>query len=183
MFNKADTLNLIKSIAKRGKTLDADIQEAAKASVFYSVCYGDVTIGQKLLEAMAQGQRKAALVGFLENFGQFEFKAGKLVYRKVPEFVELLEDVEASEQYVAEHVTTHWTAFKPEQISSKYNCIDAVKRLIAKMEKEIKAGNAEGSEIFDSIALAFNEYEESLQVEDEAQDQEAAPVVEMVKAA
>ena len=176
MLSKSDTLKLINSIAKRGKSLDNDIQQAAISSVYYSVCFGDVTIGQKLVENFPSGSRKAAVVGFLEKFGQFEYKAKTVVYRQRTFDTVLLENAEASEAYCSD-IKVHWTAFKPEQIKSDFDLIDASKLLIARMEKAVNAGTAKHAELYDVMAHAFNTYmeEQADELEGEEQPQGEQP--------
>jgi len=174
MLSKQDALKLCKAISKHGTQLDTEIQKASVASVYYSVCHGDVTIGQRLLESLNSGIRKAAVVGFLEEFGQFEYKGTTVVYRqrtfeKDGETLVLLESPEKSEQY-CDDIKVHWTGFKPERITSNYDCMDKVKSLLSKMEREIKAGHAVHTEIYDVIATAYNIYMEEHSEEDEKAD-------------
>lgn len=183
MLSKVETLKLIKSIGQRGARLDSDIQTAAISSVYYSVCYGDITIGQRLVESVSAGTRKAALVGFLEEFGHFMAKEKTVAYHKNETSVsyveneeehsfllsDCLEEPELSERYCS-LIDKHWTAFKPEKIASKYDIDSAVKSLIKRMEKEIKAGNAVHTEVYDFISKAYNDYQESL--EDEMEEEE-----------
>lgn len=173
MLTKQETLKLIKSIATRGASLEKDVQSAAIASVYYSVCHGDVTIGQKLVEQFPAGMRKAALVGFLEEFGQFEYKDKNVIYKKNDKLAKLLEDVEGATAY-AESIKVQWIAFKPETIKSKFDCLDAVRKLVARMEREIKAGNSLHSEAYDAVAAALELLEEPV-----ADDGDQEEILEM----
>lgn len=180
MLTKQESLKLISSIAVRGKRLDADIQSVCIASVYYSVCYGDVTIGQKLVEQLHIGARKQAVVSFLEAFGQFEYKGKTVIYRasanafSVPgeakgtfdecHVSDCHENEELSEFYCAT-IKPHWTAFKPEVIKSKFDDLDFAKSFIARMEKEVALGNVKHPELYSDMALAFNSFMEAQDME------------------
>lgn len=174
MLSKSDTLKLISSINKRGKALDSDIQLAGLSAIYYSICHGDVTVGQKLIENFPQGSRKAAVVSFLETYGQFEAKGKSLVYRakvfqdedKNP--VTMLEQPELCEAYCND-IKVQWTALKPEKVVSLFDCLDQTKAFIARMEKAIKEGKAQHSEIYDAMATAYNSFLEE-HTEDEEQE-------------
>lgn len=182
MESKAEALKLINTIERHGKKLDAEIQRAAIISVYYSLVHGDVTIGQKLCEKLNAGSRKAALIGFMEHFGNFEAKDKSVKYRnnnivlvietegQPAQEISLHEDAENGEVYCS-NIKLHWTSFKPEKIESKFNCEEQVKSFLSRMERAIKAGNAEHSEAYDVIALAWNEFQEKQEKELIAQEQ------------
>lgn len=160
MLNKIDALKLIKSIGTRGKGLDKDIQVACITAVFYSICNGDITIGQKLLAILNAGTRSAAVIGFLEHFGQFEYKSKSLVYRRNDKLF-LMHELEQEVEAYCNEIKVHWTSFKPESIASMFDCRDKTKAFISSMEKAIKSGKALHSEVYDVMAKAYNEWLEA----------------------
>lgn len=189
MQTKTELFALVKSIHVRGKKLEKDVQIAAIGAIYYSVCYGDVTIGERLIPALGAGTRKQLLVTFLEKYGQFAWnkEAKKMVYRKngdininittddgeviVKDVGDLHEDAEMSEAYV-DSIKEFWTAvLSPEALKSAFDCEAEVGRFIKRMEKAILTGQAENSDVFDYVSKAYNEYVESK--DDEADKQEA----------
>jgi hypothetical protein len=176
MKTKQEFLKFVKQISIRGKKLDEDVQEAALGAVYYSVCHGDVTIGQLLVETFSTGLRKSALVGFLEKYGQFAWHAKEktVKYRKNDSFANLLENQEDSENYV-NSIDMVWTTFKPEQIQSVYDCLSGVKSLLSKMEREIAATNAKNTSLYNVMEAAY-----SLWVEQQ-EEQETVAISDMTE--
>ena len=168
MLSKVETLKLISNISKSGKKLDNNIQEALISCVYYSVCHGDWELGQKLIDHFPSGSRKSAAVAFLEEFGQYEFKAKTMHYRKNAEVAGLLEDTEASEAYCA-GIQVHWTAFKPEAIKSAFNDLDFTKSFIAKLEKEAKAGHIQHAGLYMAMVDAYTSYMDAVEAEEETE--------------
>lgn len=60
----------ITSIATRGAKLDGDIQLAGLSVLSHIAQHGDVTLADKLVQAMPKGARKLALVEWMLAFGQ-----------------------------------------------------------------------------------------------------------------
>ena len=82
-----DKASIDKAIGKLGRTLVTvrkDIQALAITAIGYSLVHGDVTIGQRLLEAMTKSVRKDSLVAFFEAHGAFAWSKTekKLVHFK-----------------------------------------------------------------------------------------------------
>lgn len=129
-MDKADAYKLADSIAKRGKVLDSDIQRAAVSAIAYSILYGDVTIGQKLIECFPAGSRKASLVTYFETRGNFEFdkSAKKVVYRLNPKAER---DMAKLIPLLAEN---RWTDAKPEVIESVYDVMESLEKFIKRFE-------------------------------------------------
>ena len=187
MQSKSDLFKLIKSISTRGRALDRDIQTAALGSVFYSVCRGDITIGQKLLECLPKGTRNNAVRAFLEHFGQFEVKGKGLIHhsRKAEviagllaedgapvTFGDLLEDEEGSELYL-QTIKKEWTAFKPEPTpASTWDCKEKLQDWLKLADKNIANGKAAHGEIRDLVAQLVESMDEV--EEEEGEDESLA---------
>lgn len=176
MLTKSETLKLIKSIGVRGRRLDGDIQTAAVASVFYSLCYGDVTIGASLLEHFPAGSRKAAIVAFLEHFGQFKAEAKTVVYQKregiakwegfEESFAAMHENVDLSESY-CNGILLNWTSFKQEVIASVYDAQLGLVHYFKKAEAEAAKGNAKNLEALQVVKSAYEGW-----MDEQRQDEE-----------
>lgn len=67
--NAAETDKLITSIAKAGKKLDADIQRAALGALAQVGEHRNTTLVNRLYLSLSAGTRKAALTGWLLQFG------------------------------------------------------------------------------------------------------------------
>lgn len=82
-MDKASAFKLADSILRRGKVLDSDIQRAAVSAICYSIIHRDSTIGEKLVDCFPAGSRKASLVAYFEQRGNFEFdtKSKSLKFR------------------------------------------------------------------------------------------------------
>ena len=78
-------LKAIESIASRGKKLDHDIHKAALSVAVHAYGCGDITLAQRLIEALPKGFRRNALLAWLCEYGPFcPSEDGKSVaYRKI----------------------------------------------------------------------------------------------------
>jgi len=65
----------IKSIATRGKRLERDIHVAAVACLVHADKHGDVTLAQKLVDAIPSLARKNALRDWFIAHGKFDYDA------------------------------------------------------------------------------------------------------------
>lgn len=63
----------IASIAKRGKTLQADIHVAAVSCLVHADKHGDITLAVKLVEAVPSLARKNALRDWFIAHGKFSY--------------------------------------------------------------------------------------------------------------
>lgn len=119
----------IDSISTRGKKLDRDIQVAALSAMQHHVEHGDVTLINRLVDAMPKGSRVNALRAFIETFGavRFDAESKKFVHVRGASF-----RLEAA-------METLWSDFKPE---TAYQPItDPFKRfdqLTAQFERDMK---------------------------------------------
>lgn len=68
--SSADVDKAIKSIAQRGKIMDADIHAAACASLNHVGLHGDTTLLNRLVLAMPKSARRNALVVWCLKFGK-----------------------------------------------------------------------------------------------------------------
>jgi len=121
----------IASIGKRGASLNKDIQTAAVAAVGYSVLHGDVTFGNRLLDA---------LVAFFEKYGNFAWmkQDKKLVFYKA---IEGMTEKEFEEY--AETLPQWDSAKRPPQIVSKYDVAAEFDKFLKRMEKLREDGTIE----------------------------------------
>jgi hypothetical protein len=130
----------IASIGKRGASLNKDIQTAAVAAVGYSVLHGDVTFGNRLLDALGTWTRKDALVAFFEKYGNFAWmkQDKKLVFYKA---IEGMTEKEFEEY--AETLPQWDSAKRPPQIVSKYDVAAEFDKFLKRMEKLREDGTIE----------------------------------------
>lgn len=164
MLNTTEILSTIKTIRSTGKKLDKLIQQAALGCVAHSCHSGDVTLGQKLVDALPDGVRKNALLGFLEEFGQFAIVKRSVVYIRVQRLFDRCNgNVAATDEYV-ESIDKHWTAFKPEPLpKSKYDCMVELKAFVEKMQRQLHSGNAVHGEVYlevEKVLAKFQDIEE-----------------------
>lgn len=132
LMNQSDLSKAIASIGKRGASLTKDIQSAAIAAVGYSVIYGDVTFGNRLLDALGTWTRKDALVAFFEKYGNFAWmkQDKKLAFFKAQEAMS-----ESEFEAYAETLPQWDTAKRPPQIVSKYDVAAEFDKFLKRMEK------------------------------------------------
>lgn len=125
----ANIKSAIDSIARRGKKLDRDIQVAVLSAMQHHVEHGDVTLINRLVDAMPNGSRVNALRAFIETFGavRYDTESKKFVHVKGATFK--LDDA----------MKIMWSEFKPE---TAYQPItDPFKRfeqLVSAFEKDIE---------------------------------------------
>lgn len=94
----------IDSIERRGKKYDRDVQIAALSAMQHHIEHGDVTLINRLVDAMPKGSRVNALRAFIETFGavRFDAESKKFVHVKGGTF--RLDDA----------MQIMWNEFKPE---------------------------------------------------------------------
>ncbi len=157
MLTKNEALKLIKTISTRGARMEKYIQTALVTACFYSIAHGDVTIGQAVIDGWPVGSRKAAAVSFLETYGQFEVKGKEVVYHKDVDLFKMHGNEAQAEEFCAS-IDVFWTSLKPETVKSKFDLDVVLVNFVKRAEKEIKAGNAEHSELFEPIRQALAVY-------------------------
>lgn len=115
----------IKSIANRGKKLDRDIQQAAISAMAHHSKHGDVTLVNRLVDAMPKGSRVNALRDFILNHGavSYDEESKKFVHAKGKEA-----RIEAAQGIM-------WTEFKPEPEYQPFDAMAALNSLLARVQK------------------------------------------------
>lgn len=118
----------IKSIATRGAKWEKDVQRAAISAMWHHKKHGDTGFINRLIEAMPKSARKNALLAYIETHGGviWDTEAKQMKHVKGKAFKH------------AEADAVMWTAFKPDPEYKPIVAVDAVKRLIGQMEKDMK---------------------------------------------
>ena len=132
LIPQADLIKRIGAIGKASARLTRDIQEAAVNAIGYSIIHGDITIGQRLYEAVGSAVRRQSLVSFFEKHGQFCWSSSekKFVFYKV-EGIHF--DYDAL-------MGLPWEEAKKEAIVSDLDVADMVTKLIKRIENGISKG-------------------------------------------
>jgi hypothetical protein len=120
----------IKSIATRGKSLERDIHVAAVSCLMHADMHGDVTLAQKLVEAVPSLTRKNALRDWFQAHGKFGYD----VQGKTLTF-----DKKGNTLLDAAIATPFWE-FKQETAYNGFNIEAAVLQLVKRAEKAIEKG-------------------------------------------
>ena len=119
----------IDSIERRGKKYDHDVQIAALSAMQHHAEHGDVTLVNRLVDAMPKGSRVNALREFIETFGavRFDAESKKFLHTKGKEF-----RLDAAMKIM-------WHEFKPEQayqpITDPFKRFD---QLVTQFERDMK---------------------------------------------
>ena len=112
----------ITSILIRGKKLDRDIHVAGVSCLQHIEEHGDVTLLNRLVEAMPKGSRVNALREWAECYGKVKFNNETRCFDHCKKSSTLLEDA----------IETSWVEFKPEPQYKTMNFQDELNKLIAK---------------------------------------------------
>ena len=134
LITGADAINAaIKSIAVRGKKIDEDVQRTALSCLVHADKHGDVTLAQKLVEAVPASMRKNALRTWFIEFGKFRWDATKKA---------LAYDKKATTQLDAA-MATPFTTFKGSEggNAQPFDLNKAIVQLIARAEKATVKGD------------------------------------------
>jgi hypothetical protein len=134
LIPQADLIKKIGSIGKAAAKLTRDIQEAAVNAVGYSIIHGDITIGQRLYEALGSGVRRQSLVSFFEKHGQFCWSASDKMFK--------FYKVEGIKFDYDALMGSPWEEAKKESVISDLDVEDMVKRMIKRIENAIEKGVA-----------------------------------------
>lgn len=165
-FALLSTTELTKKIAGIGKAsakLTRDIQVAAVNAIGYSIEYGDITIGQRLFEALGSSMRRQALVSYFEKHGQFCWSATekKFVFFKV-------EGIKFNPDLL---MTLPWDEAKKENIVSEIDVEDMVRKMIRRIESSIEKGiEVKHKDLYSDLTHCLARYH-SEQAEAEAEDE------------
>jgi len=132
LMPQAELVKRIGLIGKASARLTRDIQEAAVNAIGYSIVHGDITIGQRLYEALGTAMRRQSLVSFFEKHGQFCWSSNekKFVFYRV----------EGIQFDYDQLMGMPWDEAKKEAIVSDLDVEDMVKRMIKKIENAIEKG-------------------------------------------
>ena len=134
-FALLGTSELNKKIAGIGKAsakLTNDIQVAAVNAIGYSILHGDITIGQRLYDALGTAMRRQSLVTYFEKYGQFVWLSSE---KKFGFFKR--EGIEFNPELL---MGLPWDEAKKEVIVSELDVEDMVKKLIKRVESAIEKG-------------------------------------------
>lgn len=125
--DKAKLNAAIESIARRGKRFDNDVQTAALSCMHHHANHGDVTLTNRLVEAMPNGSRVNALRAYIETFSAVAWDEEAKAFKH---------DKTRKHRLDAASETT-WVEFKPE---AAYKPIDdpmeALSNLIGRFDKD-----------------------------------------------
>jgi hypothetical protein len=124
----------IASIASRGRKLDRDIWVAAVSAMAHHAKHGDVTIVNRLVDAMPKGSRVNALREFIMAHGKVSYNVDAKCFEhdKDGSF-----DLDGA-------LSVSWIEFKPEQPYVPFDAGAALKTL---MDKVQKADAAKGDKV------------------------------------
>lgn len=155
LLSTTELTSKINHIKKSASELQSDIQLAAVNAVGYSIEYGDITIGQKLFDALPSGVRRASLVAFLEKHGNFAYISEE------KRFAHYKNDERKFDEVAL--LAMPWSSAKKEVIVSSYDFDDMFTKFMAKMESAFKKHNESGvtiknSDIYDYLARARDSY-------------------------
>jgi hypothetical protein len=132
LIPQADLIKRIGSIGKASAKLTRDIQEAAVNAIGYSIIHGDITIGQRLYEALGSSMRRQSLVSYFEKHGQFCWSANDKMFK--------FYKVEGIQFDYESLMGLPWDEAKKEAIVSDLDVEDMVKRMIKRIENAIEKG-------------------------------------------
>jgi hypothetical protein len=114
----------ITSISTRGKKLDRDIWQAAVSAMAHHAQHGDVTLVNRLVEAMPKGSRVNALREFIMAHGKVGWHEEKKVFVHDKEGTFDLEGA----------LSVSWVEFKPEPAYVPFDAEAALRALMKKVE-------------------------------------------------
>ena len=127
----------IASIANRGKKLDGDIQVAALSVINHIEKHGDVTLANRLFDALPKGARRLALAEWFLAFGKLAANTDKLTVKAGVHFVYAKDkktDLAGGEE-------TPWYEMKKEaDVATAFDVQAELARLLAKIKKAQKDG-------------------------------------------
>jgi hypothetical protein len=162
LMQSAELIKKIGAIEKASAKLVKDIQLAAVNAVGYSILHGDVTIAQRLYDAVGNGVRRQSLMTFFEKYGQLYWSSveKKIKFYKV-------DGIEFDEKLL---MATPWNDAKKEVIVSEIDAADMVAKLIKRLENSIeKRVTVKHSALLDDLKIMYSQY-----LQDEAEASEVA---------
>lgn len=127
----------IASIANRGKKLDSDIQLAALSVINHIDMHGDVTLANRLFDALPKGARRLALAEWFLAFGKLAANTDKATAKTGVHFL-YAKDKKTDLVGATE---TPWYEMKKEaDVISAFDVQAELARLLAKIKKAQKDG-------------------------------------------
>lgn len=155
LLSTSELTTKINAIKKSASELQSEIQLAAVNAVGYSIEHGDITIGQKLFDALPNGVRRASLVAFFEKHGNFAY------LKEEKRFAHYKNDERAFDEVAL--LATPWASAKKEVIVSEYDLDDMFNKFMKRMETAFKQHESSGvkiknSEVYDYLVQARDSY-------------------------
>jgi hypothetical protein len=143
---------ILGEIAKKGAEVQDAIQRAAVAAILFTLGEDrNVEPARQLLKVLPSGQRKDALVAYLEAHGN-------MMWSKVDKTIKFYDAVAAGQvkaKSADELYAIKWdTAKKAASPVSMYDAVNEVDRLIQRLQKLAKEGHLEHPSLIKAIALA-----------------------------
>lgn len=138
----------IASISKRGKAFERDVHCLAVSTLIHADKHGDVTLANKLIDALPASQRKNALRDWYLAFGKFKYD----------EKNKALGFNGAAGTQTDKAIETPFWEFKPEQEYVPFNAIKAVENLL----KRIDNAKNKGDEVPEVLESALKEVQAKL---------------------
>lgn len=150
----------ISNIAKASQRVTAAVQETAVACAIHAVRHGDVTLADKLVDAIGKGMRRASLRAWFEvntcmylPKGKDTFAFDSLRADKLKEMT----DAELEETFNA----VNWEEAKPEEKAvSVIDVGDAFDKFLKRIEKQAAEATVEvkHKDLLDKLRAATREY-------------------------
>lgn len=112
----------ISSIKSRGKKLDNDIHVAACSCINHIELHGDVTLLNRLIEAMPKGSRVNALRDFVGSFAKVDYNEETKAFDYNKKKVTLLQEA----------MEISWVEFKPEQPYKPMDFTEEISKILRK---------------------------------------------------
>lgn len=127
----ADVTKLIVSIKSRGAKLDSDIHRAGVSCLHHAAEHGDVTLMQKLIDALPKSARRNAVIAWAVEFGAFEAdeKGKNVVYSR------------ESKTRLDDAIKTAPWEFKPEPAFKPFDFEKELSRLLKRAEDAVAAND------------------------------------------
>lgn len=161
LLNSSDLNKRIATVGKRVSLLTKEVQVLAVNAVGYSILHGDITIGQRLYEALGTAMRRQSLVSFFEKHGQFVWSSSekKFVFNK-------REGIQFDPDML---MGMPWDEAKAEKIVSDIDVEDMVKRMIKRIENAINSGvEVKNKDLYSDLTHTLARYHaEAAEAEDE----------------
>lgn len=133
-MDKAQIIKAIASIGKTANKLRIDVQAAAVGCVEHAHKHGDVTLADKLVEALGKGMRRASLRAWFETNGPMFIPKGKDTFA-----FDSSRKVEWNSDIADSLASIPWEEAKPEpKVESIFDVSDAFDRFMKRVESMAK---------------------------------------------